>query len=116
MGHMPTNESRKLTYETPFMVSPSTGPGVGCPTSGNLPSPQYKSISPEKTPRLALAVMDSRFRGNDTVMSLLRKQESRQLNKGALVFGEANTRLFSFRIVSGAFMTLFGAKLIDFIG
>jgi hypothetical protein len=109
MSHVPA-------CETPFVVSPSAVPGVGCPTSGNLPSPQCKSIPPEKTLRPALEKMDSRFRGNDTGMSLLRKQESRQLNKGALVFGEANTRLFSFRILSETFMTVFGAKLIDFTG
>ena len=32
--------------------------------------------------------IDSRLRGNDRIMSLLRKQESRKSNRGAVVSGE----------------------------
>ncbi len=51
-------------------------------------------IPPEKTLPLASGDMDSRFRGNDRVMSLLRKQESSQLNEGALVPGERLMQAF----------------------
>ena len=45
-------------------------------------------VFPGKMLHLALEKMDSRFRGNDKIMSLLQKQESRQLNKGTLVPGD----------------------------
>jgi len=51
-------------------------------------------IPPENTLPLASGDMDSRFRGNDRVMSLLRKQESSQLNEGALVSGERLMQAF----------------------
>ncbi len=51
-------------------------------------------LSLEKGLRLDLDEMDSRLRGNDRVMSLLRKQESRQWNKATLVSGERLMQVF----------------------